>query len=88
MKRKFDLINQLSKTDRPRLYDLHKATGIPESTIKRQLAAIRADFDMTILFVRDPGDGERGNTGYYMLTDWGILNRSAFIKRFSASQPI
>ncbi|MDW3081863.1 hypothetical protein R8N45_25435, partial [Vibrio sp. 1403] len=25
---------------------------------------------------------ERGATGYYMLTDWGILDRSSFLNRY------
>lgn len=60
----------LSKTEKPSLQDLHKATNIPESTIKRQLSALRDEFGMNILFVRE-STGERGATGYYMLTDWG-----------------
>ncbi|MEG3383943.1 helix-turn-helix domain-containing protein [Salmonella enterica] len=70
MKRKFALVNALSKTEKPSLQDLHKATNIPESTIKRQLSALRDEFGMNILFVRE-STGERGATGYYMLTDWG-----------------
>jgi hypothetical protein len=81
MKRKFDLINVLSKTEKPSIHDLHSATKIPESTIKRQLAALRNEFGMKIQFVRDPG-GERGAIGYYMLTDWGILDRDAFIQHY------
>lgn len=81
MKRKFDLINVLSRTEKPSLRDLHRATKIPESTIKRQLAAIRTEFGMKILFVRETG-GERGATGYYMLTDWGIIDRDEFIKHY------
>lgn len=81
MKRKFDLINMLSKTEKPSLHDLHQATRIPESTIKRQLSAIRTEFGMKILFVRETG-GERGATGYYMLTDWGIIDREEFIKHY------
>ncbi|EPY2387339.1 helix-turn-helix domain-containing protein, partial [Salmonella enterica subsp. enterica serovar Dublin] len=34
-----------------------------------------------ILFVRE-STGERGATGYYMLTDWGILDRSSFLNRY------
>lgn len=81
MKRKFDLINVLSKTHKPSLHVLHRETKIPESTIKRQLATIRAEFGMRILFIRD-SDGERGASGYYMLTDWGIIDRDEFIKHY------
>ncbi|MGL5250219.1 MAG: helix-turn-helix domain-containing protein [Vibrionaceae bacterium] len=81
MMRKFALVNALSKTEKPTLQDLHKATNIPESTIKRQLSSLRDEFGMDILFVRKPS-GERGATGYYMLTNWGILNRSSFLSRY------
>ena len=81
MKRKFALVNALSKTEKPSLQDLHKATEIPESTIKRQLSALRDECGMNILFVRE-STGERGATGYYMLTDWGILDRSSFLNRY------
>lgn len=76
MKRKFALVNALSKTEKPSLQDLHKATNIPESTIKRQLSALRDEFGMNILFVRE-STGERGATGYYMLTDWDL--RQVFV---------
>ncbi|MGL4734478.1 MAG: helix-turn-helix domain-containing protein [Enterovibrio sp.] len=79
--RKFALVNALSKTEKPTLQDLHKATNIPESTIKRQLSSLRDEFGMDILFVRNPRV-ERGATGYYMLTNWGILNRSSFLSRY------
>lgn len=79
MKRKFDLVHVLSRRDKPSLQDLHKETNIPESTIKRQLSTLRIEFGMTILFVRE-SNGERGAVGYYMLTDWGILDRTSFIE--------
>tara|TARA_B100001059_G_C17839759_1_gene591359 strand:+ start:16666 stop:16962 length:297 start_codon:yes stop_codon:yes gene_type:complete len=81
MKRKFDLINALSRTKRPSLHTLHQATKIPESTIKRQLASIRTEFGMRILFVRESG-GERGTSGYYMLTNWGVIDRDEFFKHY------
>ncbi|NMU18901.1 ArsR family transcriptional regulator, partial [Vibrio parahaemolyticus] len=46
MSRKFELVNALSKLDKPSLHDLHSETKIPESTIKRQLAMLRDEFDM------------------------------------------
>jgi hypothetical protein len=81
MKRKFTLVNSLSKMEKPSLQELHKATEIPESTIKKQLSALRNEFGMSILFVRE-STGERGMTGYYMLSDWGILDRSSFLNRY------
>lgn len=81
MRRKFDLINALSRTEKPSLHDLHQITKIPESTIKRQLAAIRNEFGMRILFIRESG-GERGAIGYYLIADWGIIDREKFIKHY------
>ncbi|MGB1320173.1 MAG: helix-turn-helix domain-containing protein [Vibrio gallaecicus] len=81
MKRKFDLINALSRIQRPSLHSLHQTTKIPESTIKRQLASIRTEFGMRILFVRESG-GERGTSGYYMLTNWGVIDRDEFFKHY------
>lgn len=81
MKRKFALVVALSKADRPSLHDLHKETSIPESTIKRQLSALRNEFGLDISFVRE-ATGERGAAGYYMLTGWGILSKSAFLDRY------
>ncbi|MDP2533864.1 helix-turn-helix domain-containing protein, partial [Photobacterium damselae subsp. piscicida] len=69
MSRKFELVNALSKLDKPSLHNLHSETKIPESTIKRQLAMLRDEFDMKIIFIRE-SRGERGATGYYMITDW------------------
>ena len=80
MSRKFKLVNALSKLDQPSLQDLHMETGIPESTIKRQLAMLRDEFDMKILFIRQ-SKGTRGAAGYYMITDWGIVDRDKFILR-------
>jgi hypothetical protein len=84
IKRKFELVNALSKKNRPSLNDLHLETGIPESTIKRQISALREEFGMEILFIRGArgAPGEPGTAGYYMLTNWGILERAAFLSRY------
>ncbi|SJN15842.1 hypothetical protein FM109_00265 [Vibrio casei] len=36
---------------------------------------------MRILFVRESG-GERGTSGYYMLTNWGVIDRDEFFKHY------
>lgn len=79
--RKYAIISALSKLEKPSLRDLHRETKIPEPTLKRQLMIIREEFGMKILFVRE-STGERGATGYYMLADWGIVDRSAFLRLF------
>jgi len=48
--------------------------------MKRKFALVNA-LSKTELFVRE-STGERGATGYYMLTDWGILDRSSFLNRY------
>lgn len=82
MKKKFALINVLSKLEKPSLLDFHRATKIPQSTIKRQLAALRKEFGMQILFIREPTN-EKGRKGYYMLIDWGIIDRATFLTMYS-----
>ncbi|MCB5162628.1 helix-turn-helix domain-containing protein [Marinomonas algarum] len=84
IKRKFDIINALSKVDKPTLSYLHHETNIPESTLKRQLAALRICFGMRIMFVREP-DGNRGAVGYYILADWGVIDRDEFFKFYIKS---
>lgn len=81
MKRKFDLIDSLSRLNKPTLQDLSQTTKIPESTIKRQIAILRDEFGMQIEFVRDT-KGEPGARGYYLLSHWGILDREAFIQHY------
>lgn len=80
-KRKFELINALSSLRRPSLKDLHEKTKIPISTLKRQLGSLREEYGMTIIFVSEP-TGEKGPRGYYMITNWGIIDRAEFIKRY------
>lgn len=84
IQRKFELANALSKKGKPSLNDLHLETGIPASTLKRQISALREEFGMEILFVRGArgAPGEPGSSGYYILMDWGILDRDAFLKRY------
>ncbi len=73
--------HELSKTEKPNLRDLQKATNMPESTIRRQLSVLRDGFGMNIVFIRE-STGQRGAISYYMLMDWGILDRSSFLNRY------
>lgn len=81
MQRKIAIICVLALAYKPSLQDLHHSSGIPESTIKRQLAALRDEFGMRITFIRDT-QGERGAAGYYVLEDWGIIHQATFMKRY------
>ncbi|MEG3765053.1 helix-turn-helix domain-containing protein [Alteromonas sp. 14N.309.X.WAT.G.H12] len=81
-KRKFDIIYVLSRTSKPSLKYIHEVTQIPESSIKRQIAAIKDEFGMNISFVRDRDAQGKGRIGYYILADWGILDRNEFIQHY------
>lgn len=81
-KRKFDLIYHLSKADKPTLKDLASLTGIPITSIKRQIRAIRQDYGMQVIFVRDVH--ARGVVGHYVLADWGIFDNVAFLHFYMA----
>ena len=81
-KRKFYLIYHLSKADKPTLQDLASLTGIPATSIKRQLRSIRQDLGIKIIFVRDVH--ARGVVGHYVLEDWGILDSVEFLHFYMA----
>ena len=81
-KRKFYLIYHLSKADKPTLQDLASLTGIPATSIKRQLRSIRQDLGIKIIFVRDVN--ARGMAGHYVLADWGVLDSIAFLHFYTA----
>lgn len=60
--------------------ELYEKTGIPEVSIKRILERMREDLMMDILFVR--AMGQRGNSGYYKIKDWGLLSKDKFQKLY------
>ncbi|MCG7602053.1 helix-turn-helix domain-containing protein [Halomonas sp. McH1-25] len=79
--RKYAIILALSQLDKPSLQDIAQQTCIPAGTVKRQLTAIRNEFKLRILFIRDAAESESAN-GFYALDDWGILNRDEFLRYF------
>lgn len=50
---------------------LNKSTDIPEPSLKRNLAKIKSDFNISIEFIRASGSN---GAGHYVITDWGIIN--------------
>ena len=44
------------------------------------LGQIRADFDRNIRSVSDT-DSLRGRTGFYLIINWGVLDRNEFLLR-------
>ena len=78
--RKYLIIDCLARLNKPSLADLRRETSIPEVTLKRQMALLRKEYQMDIQFVRHKN--ALGNSGYYVLVDWGIINPDKFITSF------
>ncbi len=83
VRRKYAIIVAIATHNTPTLADLSRLTRIPASSLKRQIAQIRTDFDMDIRFV---ANGQtRGRTGNYHIYDWGVLHRSEFLVRYGSN---
>lgn len=67
-------------TKKHSLSSLSEETGIPKTTVSRQIRKLQQDFFMKIVCL----SGEEGNLkrGYLFITDWGIINQNAFLKRY------
>lgn len=85
MKRRFDIIKVL-RNSKPTLKELQERTGIPKSTIKRQIASMRVELGIKVLFIRETG-GAPGAAGYYVLDDWGIIDEGKFLSHYSQLLP-
>lgn len=83
--RKFAIIRALEELEKPSLQNISEETDIPVGTVKRQLTAIRTEFKVHILFIRDPTE-PRGASGYYSLVDWGIIDRDEFLRHFGGAK--
>lgn len=78
-RRKFSIIAAIANHNTPTLGDISALTLIPESTLKRQIAQIRNDYDMDIRFSMDGSN--KGRTGHYHILSWGVLDRTEFLLR-------
>lgn len=78
-RRKYSIVAAIVNSNTPTLEDISKATEIPESTLKRQIAQIRTDLGMDIRFTAD--SHSKGRTGHYHIFSWGILDRTEFLLR-------
>lgn len=78
--RKYLIIDSLVRLEKTSLTDLHKETGIPEATLKRQINLLRKEYQMDIQFVRH--ENTAGKSGYYVLVDWGIIDSNKFLSSF------
>lgn len=50
---------------------LVEATGIPEPSLKRNIAKVKSDFNVSIKFIRSHG---AIGAGYYVISHWGIVD--------------
>ncbi|MFC1337320.1 MAG: helix-turn-helix domain-containing protein [gamma proteobacterium symbiont of Clathrolucina costata] len=81
-KRKYTIIAAIAKHNTPTLADISQHTGIPVSSLKRQISQLRTDYGMDIRFV--PGGHNKGRTGHYHIYDWGVLDRTEFLVRYGS----
>lgn len=81
--RKYAIIMALAELDKPTLQDIAQQTSIPVGTVKRQLTAIRSEFKVRILFIRDAAESQSAS-GFYALDDWGVLNQEEFLRHFGS----
>ena len=83
-RRKYAIIASIANHNTPTLADIIRLTDIPESTVKRQIAQLRLDYEMDIRFVTDSESANKGRTGHYHILDWGVLDRAEFLVRFGS----
>lgn len=76
-KRKFDILRAFSTQPSITVKELMDITGLPRTTLGRQLKSLRNMFDMDIQYVRDH-KGSRGAAGYYHIRSWGIISPEKF----------
>lgn len=81
LRRKYDLIYHLYKAEKPTLRDLEALTGIPQSTIKRQLKTLKSEYGVKVLFIRDVH--ARGMSGYYVMSSWGVFDRRELLQFYA-----
>ncbi|MEW8389530.1 MAG: hypothetical protein AB2660_18595 [Candidatus Thiodiazotropha sp.] len=81
-RRKYSIIAAIATHNTPNLAYISKITGIPVSSLKRQIAHLRTDYCMDIRFVLD--EHNKGRTGNYHIYKWGILDRREFLLRYGS----
>lgn len=78
--RKFKIIAAIASHNAPTLALISQSTDIPAPSVKRQLAQLRADYDMDIRFVAEGSN--KGRVGHYHIYSWGVLDRSEVLLRY------
>lgn len=82
IKRKYAIIATIATHNTPTLAEISELTGIPFSSLKRQIAHLRTDYGMDIRFV--PNGHSKGRTGHYHIYKWGVLDRTEFLVRYGS----
>jgi len=80
--RKYAIIAAIATNNTPTLANIYQLTGIPVSSLKRQIAQLRMDYGMDIRFV--PDGNQKGRTGHYHIYEWGVLDRTEFLVRYGS----
>jgi len=81
-RRKYAIIAAIANRNNPTLTDISELTGIPASSLKRQIAQLRSDYGMDIRFVSN--GHSKGRVGHYHIFDWGVLDRTEFLVRYGS----
>ncbi|TDX22217.1 regulatory ArsR family protein [Modicisalibacter xianhensis] len=86
IRRKFLVLSTLARMGEATTSELVKATGISPTSLRRQLAALHTDYQVTVKLTR-PLARQKGEEATYVLADWGIIDKRAFLKRFANMKP-
>lgn len=81
--RNLRIIKVLAENENIGISDMAIKTGIPVVTIHRIFSRLKEDLYMDISFVRKNEVGVRGNTGYYKIKHWGILDKDQFHRLYA-----
>lgn len=82
LRRQYAIINALIDIERPTIKKIHAVTGIPITTLKRHLYSLASDFGMEIMYTKSNKDS--ADTGYYMIVEWGVIDKNAFTLKFGS----
>lgn len=80
-RRRYALVNALAELKEPTMSDLHRQTGIPETTIRRLMTTLRQELAIDLRYIH-PVSTSPSESGYYELRSWGILDAKAFRRTF------
>lgn len=80
------LLKAINEIDEPSIHDLIESTAMPKTTLTRYLKLLRDVYLIDIRYVKNPAgehSGSNKKSGYYVIFDWGIIDRREFSLRYS-----